>query len=994
MSLNVKEKALDRLSMLDGGWREGFGLPSGPAVDAPEAWWLQKEDPTEILWQVALGRVANVVTAKESAALPDDKLPPPFGAGYVLDTHAHPLEELPETGHRIVFKVDSGCEPWSIISRRAVREANLTPFRARSELRLADCDTVVKSDEMVRFTLRVTIGDRPRLFPMKCVVWERSAVEYDLLISQTVAVSTGLSLFVHDNSLREVILGKQALYEKPRQDPVVNASGVVASICEDEEEEEDLMERISPLESVRQALKPAELTGDPWIDAELQGPLKAVFGPLPPEPADVPPLEFDVDVAAVKQRTYGKTKPKKLGGASPRQTDVMTAQFKELKDAGIMADAFPHYPPGPIASIAFCVAKPGVSRLPRPAGYGLQHPLSDLLLAVHDAYTRSLTLERLVVNLSPVNEVCVVQNYPLPSVQENLAKLCKFKFFAKIDLRKAFWSIPLHPRCIKWTYTIAAGGLCGVWLRAPMGLAPVPGYFTYVLQGVLKGQEEFTFLYADDILVGGNSEDELRANIRSVLQALLDKNFRVSADKCQFQPQAEITYLGWVISQGKIRPTQKTLDKLFDLKKPCDIIAKDDKSRVQAVRRFLGVVQYLGHYIPCHAEELRPLYALTKTAVPVQGFGADYAPLVPESKGPTTKVRFKWSTEAEAAWDWAVQRMREIQPLHAPSYLPHTWLEVISDASKEGWGGILVEFRRGDPKPYIICCVAGTFGKSQLNWPTITKEMFGVWSTVRRLKHFIALHPFVLSMDHRNLLWSAMSENDMVQRLATDLQRYRFTMRHISGPCNVLCDYLSRAQYSSEAEIARLHGHHQDAMGPKLSAAQQRQASAGAADTVFEESDSNRSNFLVKNGSVENFWSDSEGGTSADSLLGRFDFRLGPTSESEDLSDSGEHIHVGVAAPVQGADQGQVPPMQPHVRLGEPRARPRRRHRIRRQPEPAGEPEGEDDGLPIPHIGPHPQPLPRRLTPQQYHIMKSFHGGVSPHTGVAALVQSLRDART
>jgi hypothetical protein len=986
--LSVKEKALDRLSMLDSGRREQCLLPCQPQKTLAEAWWMQGDDPTQILWNVALGHVANV-TATKSVMVPEDMLPPPYGAGYVLDTQAHPLEETPADGHRIVFKVDSGCEPWSIISRRAVRQANLRPFKAKSELRLADCDTVVRSEEMVRFTLRVTIADRPRLFHMKCVVWERSAMEYDLLISQTVAVSTGLSLFVHDNSLREVILGKQALYEKPRQDPLVNASGVVASICEEEGEDEDLMARISPLESVRQALKPAELTGDPWIDAELKGPLREVFGPLPPESADVPPLEFDVDVPAVKQRTYGKTKPKKLGGASPRQTDVMGAQFKELKEAGIMADAYPDYPPGPIASIAFTVAKPGVSRVPRPESYGTT-PLSETLALVHEVYTRSLTAERLVVNLAPVNEVCIIQNYPLPSVQANLAKLSKFKLFAKIDLRKAFWSIPLHPRCVKWTYTIAAGGFCGVWLRAPMGLAPVPGYFTYVLQGVLKMQEAFTILYADDILVGGNSEDELRENIRSVLRALLDKNFRVSADKCQFKPQAEITYLGWIISDGKIRPMQKTLDKLFELKKPCDMLAKDDKSRIQAVRRFLGVVQYLGHYIPCHAEELRPLYTLTKTAVPVQGFGADYAPVVPDSKNPTTKVKFKWTEEAEAAWEWAVQRMREIEPLHAPTYLPNTWLEVISDASKEGWGGILVEFRQGDPKPYIICCVAGTFGKSQLNWPTITKEMFGVWSTVRRLKHYLALHPFVLSMDHRNLLWSAMSENDMVQRLATDLQRFRFTMRHISGPCNVLCDYLSRAQYSSAAEIARLQGHHKEV--PPASP-QRWPHAAQSPLTAGEESDSDELNFLVKSGSVENFSDDSDSGTSADSLLGRFDCRLSPASASEEFSDSDSTlVHHGVAAPVAEEGQEPVPPMQPHVRLGEPRARPRRRHRIRRQPEPAGDPEGEEDGLPIPHIGPHPQPLPRRLTPQQYHIMKSFHGGACPHTGVAPLLQALKDA--
>jgi hypothetical protein len=29
--------------MLDGGWQEGFGLPSKPAGESPEAWWLQNE---------------------------------------------------------------------------------------------------------------------------------------------------------------------------------------------------------------------------------------------------------------------------------------------------------------------------------------------------------------------------------------------------------------------------------------------------------------------------------------------------------------------------------------------------------------------------------------------------------------------------------------------------------------------------------------------------------------------------------------------------------------------------------------------------------------------------------------------------------------------------------------------------------------------------------------------------------------------------------------
>ena len=106
-------------------------------------------------------------------------------------------------------------------------------------------------------------------------------------------------------------------------------------------------------------------------------------------------------------------------------------------------------------------------------------------------------------------------------------------------------------------------------------------------------------------------------------------------------------------------------------------------------------------------------------------------------------------------------------------------------------------------------------------------------------------------------------------------------------------------------------------------------------------------------------------------------------------------VCVGVAAPVQDAAQA-VPPVAPHVRIGEPRVR-RRRRRIQRQPEPLevqeGEvPEGEDDNLPIPDILPQPRPPPRRLTPQQFHTIKSFHGGCVPHTGVEPLLAALREA--
>jgi hypothetical protein len=52
------------------------------------------------------------------------------------------------------------------------------------------------SREVVQLQLRVTIGDRPRIIPITAVVWEEGALGHELMISLTVAVETGLTIFV------------------------------------------------------------------------------------------------------------------------------------------------------------------------------------------------------------------------------------------------------------------------------------------------------------------------------------------------------------------------------------------------------------------------------------------------------------------------------------------------------------------------------------------------------------------------------------------------------------------------------------------------------------------------------------------------------------------------------------------------------------------------------------------------------------------------------
>lgn len=872
-----------------------------------------------------------------AASSSPDLLPPPFGTGYIcpLTPNISPFEL---TGSRVIFSVDSRCEPFNIIRRDVMMTAGLLPFHHPTRLALGDLDKTVHSDEMVAFQLRIVINDRPRMFVMRCVVWNTLAGE--LIISNQTALAYGLTIFCHSQTMREAIIGREALSTGDECDSVGDVPASMASIFGPDDDQE-IMDTISPIESLRQAMSSPDDIKDPWVAEELRGPRAAVFGPLPPEPANVPPLEFDVDEDALRQRTYGNTQPVRLPPSSPHGQDVIDAQWDELKRYNVLVDAFPHIGPGPIANIAFTVAKPGVIRVKRPPGFIRNSVPSDPSAALtYAAYVESLTADRVVVNFGPSNEFITVQHFAMPSVQENLAKLSKFKYWSKIDIVKAYWGIPVHRRCWKWLYTIAPGGKAGYWIRAPMGCAPVCAWFQYVIQGVLQHEADFTLCYADDIMVGANDLETLRNHNAIVLQRILDAGFRLNPKKCQLFPADEIKYLGWILRDGKIYPGENCLTKLAAIQKPITPLSKQDdgKAQRQAVRRFLGLILYLGAYIPFHAEQLRPLHDLTRTRDSTDDpVSVAQRALPPTAKKVSVPRKFKWTPEADAAWDWAVEQIRHIKPLYAPTYAPGTWLATYSDASKKGWGGILVEYRKGDPRPYIICCVSGAFVGAQLKWSTNSKECYGLYKTVSKCRVYLHLHQFVMNVDHRNLIWMAVSVNDMIVRMATALQQHRYLIKHCSGDRNVAADILSRdfpdVDESPPTDIDKL----------------------------------NRE--LV----------DTDETVAPSELI----------SGISDMSDSEMMPISGSVMPVAPAPL----PILPHQRQGDPPPRQRRQARVRRQPDAPLDIDVNvvDDGLPVFDVGPHSPPPPRRISTEHYHILKSFHGGANPHTGIEPLLRALRE---
>ncbi|OBQ28087.1 MAG: hypothetical protein AN485_24225, partial [Anabaena sp. MDT14b] len=132
--------------------------------------------------------------------------------------------------------------------------------------------------------------------------------------------------------------------------------------------------------------------------------------------------------------------------------------------------------------------------------------------------------------------------------------------------------------------------------RGPFGLKALAGQFQRVMQSIFYDLP-YVRVYIDDLVVFSESVSEHGAHLAEVVLRLTKANLRLRPEKCSFYRQC-VDYLGHVVSGAGIRPAPS---KVADLR---DVPAPSTGKQMQA---FLGLVNYLRHFIPCLATMAAPL---------------------------------------------------------------------------------------------------------------------------------------------------------------------------------------------------------------------------------------------------------------------------------------------------------------------------------------------------------------------------------------------------
>ncbi|XP_071487443.1 uncharacterized protein [Diadema antillarum] len=364
---------------------------------------------------------------------------------------------------------------------------------------------------------------------------------------------------------------------------------------------------------------------------------------------------------------------------------------------------------------------------------------------------------RFCVDYRKLNAKTVVDNEPIPNIEELMAEIGNAKFFTKIDLAKGYWQIPVVEEDRKKTAFVTPDGQYEFKVL-PFGLVNAPAVFTRMMRALLEGLPHVVH-YIDDILIYSSSWEEHLNDIRQVCLRLRQAHLTARPTKCHVACKS-VEFLGHIVGQGKMKPTPEQIQKVMATTRP---------TTKKEVRAFLGLVGYYRKFIPNMSTIAAPLTDATK-------------------KNEPDKIR--WDESHEQAFCTLRDRLVDFPILRLPDDDKEFVLR--TDASDVGLGAVLMQESEG--KYFPISYASRKLLQRERVYPIVERECLALAWAVRKFSYFLYGRAFQLQTDHYPLayLTHARMQNPRVMRWALALQAYQYRVQVIKGSENVGADYLSR----------------------------------------------------------------------------------------------------------------------------------------------------------------------------------------------------------
>lgn len=360
-----------------------------------------------------------------------------------------------------------------------------------------------------------------------------------------------------------------------------------------------------------------------------------------------------------------------------------------------------------------------------------------------------------------LNAVTKKDSYPLPFVDRILNMLRDARYISSIDLRSAFWQIPLDQESKEKTAFAVTGRGLFHFNVLPFGLSNAAQCQQRLMDAICGPElEPNIFVYLDDVIVVSSTFEKHIDLLNEVARRLNEANLTVNIDKCEFF-RPSLKYLGFIVDKSGLRTNPEKVSAMVNFPQP---------RTTTEIKRFTGMCSWYRRFIPHFSDLMSPINSL----------------LAGRKKG----QRIIWSKAAEKAFCDVKQALVSAPILTSPNFdLPFT---IQCDASDTGLGCVLAQEQNGQEK--VIAFASRSLSKSERNYSCTERECLAVVFGCEKFKPYVLGARFTVITDHASLKWlhKMRDPSGKLARWSVRLNQFDFNIVHRKGKFNVVPDALSR----------------------------------------------------------------------------------------------------------------------------------------------------------------------------------------------------------
>ena len=400
---------------------------------------------------------------------------------------------------------------------------------------------------------------------------------------------------------------------------------------------------------------------------------------------------------------------------------------------------------------------------------------------------------RPIIDLSPLNKMVQVTKFKMETAQQVLSSINPGDWMVSIDLKDAYFQVPIHPKSRKYL-RFQWEGIPYQFKVLCFGLSTAPQVFTRVMGSVATlchRQGIRLHRYLDDWLIVAESRQEIVAARDWVLRLTDNLGLLVNWDKSDLSPTKRLVYLGMDIDTDLALafPSEKRIERFLQL---VHLFRESETLPAWDWLRLIGHMVSLEKLVPWGRCHLRSIQFQLRQHWD-QARDHKYRP-VPVSA----------DVLLDLIW-W-------VDPQHllagVPLQQPEADLQLFTDASTQGWGAHMLDLQ-----------ASGLWNPSESALHINLLELKAVRLGLESFQQFCQNKTVLVMSDNSTVVAYIKNQGgtrswDLCQE-ALDLlqwsreQHISLQCRYIPGQRNVLADQLSRrnqilpAEWSLHPDVCR-----------------------------------------------------------------------------------------------------------------------------------------------------------------------------------------------